>query len=182
MPVRLGDTANYRHMGNEIYCWVREDVLWVVDYVTGSLVAEGSKPFHIGNGCPKSGACPGNTAHKTLQELDFDIPTYSGRPSTPWKGAQYENIWLEPWILDESKVDWWTTWQFLIRLKEFCSDDRREYQFILHEKVFALIAKNISNKERDCFYSIVTQDTANNFNHHLHIHCKIGVKHGTIPG
>jgi len=162
-------------MGNQTCCWTREDVLFAVNYVTISLINEGSKPMHMGNGCPQTGQCPGNSTHRNLKEIDFDYPTYSGKPSTPWTSA-FERLWIEPWVLDESKVDWKTTWQFLTRLKEFCSDDRQEYQFIIHEKIFDLISKNISQKERERFYSIVTQDTANNFNHHLHMHLKIGLR------
>jgi len=163
-------------MGNDVCCWTKEKVLWVVDQVIGSLVREGSKPFYVGNGCPITGRCPSNQAHGNLEEIDFDYPTYSGLPTTPWSKERRERIWIEPWVLDEPKIDWRTIWRFLTRLQEFCSYDGRVRQFIIHEKVFDLICKNISRNERASFYSIVTQDTGHNENHHLHMHLKIGLR------
>jgi hypothetical protein len=131
----------------------------------------------MGNACPISGKCPGNESHCTQSEVDFDYQTYSGI------GTQYggwESIWLdnnpEVMRLDESKLNWKALWFFITRLKRLCTDSQQETQIIVHERIFDLIGKNISQNDKQILNGIVTQDSGVNANHHTHMHLKIRLK------
>jgi hypothetical protein len=138
----------------------------------------GTKKFIVGPCCPLSGKCPGNDAHFTHTEVDFDYPTYSGLGTQ--YGQQIELIWLKDdpdnMMLDNSKIAWKALWQFIIRLKSHCTDDRRKYQIVIHEEIKDLIDSHLLWKEKAEFNAIVTPDTKRNFNHHTHMHLKIGLK------
>ena len=160
--------------------YLKADVIEVLNKVFAALFQDypDTKPFFMGPACPLTGYCPGNTSHRTHQEVDFDYPTYSGL------GTQYaknvENIWIrsdpENMILDESKVNGHILWQFLVRLKSYCSDDKRLYQFVVHQKVINQILDNISSRDQIEFNRIVTPDVKRNNIHYKHFHLKIVLK------
>jgi len=176
---QIKSTANFKYVGSQNCSYLKSNIIAALDSVIASVIKDvpGTKPFVMGNACPITGACPDNGSHCTQSEVDFDYPTYSG------VGTQYggwERIWLdndpEKMHLDESKVNWKAIWQFIIRLKRLCTVPQHETQIIIHEKIFALIVKNITHNDMTLLNGIVTQDMGLHLNHHTHMHLKIRLK------
>ncbi len=78
--------------------------------------------------------------------------------------------------LDETKVNWKALWFFILRMKRLCTLPQHETQFIIHERIYALIVKNIPQNDMWILNGIVTQSVGLRLNHHTHMHCKITLK------
>jgi len=177
--VQIKSTANFKYVGSQNCSYLKSNIIAALDSVIASVIKDvpGTKPFLMGNAGALTGACPENDSHCTQSEVDFDYPTYSGI------GTQYggwERIWLDnspdTMTLDESKVNWKAIWQFIVRLKRLCTVPQHETQIIIHEKIFALIVKNITHNDMTLLNGIVTQDMGLHLNHHTHMHLKIRLK------
>jgi len=182
-PTCIGDDnlPFSRYMGSVECSFLKAYLAERLEYVMRSIIIDrpSTKPFKIGDASSRyiGYACPGHPTHKALTEVDFDYPTYSG------KGTQYgkyiegshEGIWLNesPMLLDESKINWWATWQLIDRLYRYHKGERHYIQFIIHEKVYDLISKNLTWEQQRDFYPMVLQDTEKRYNHHTHIHFKL---------
>jgi len=128
----------------------------------------------VGDACPRIGSCSGHpgSSHGHLTAFDIDYPLYSGNGTQYANRENKEKIWIKTGlILDESKIDWWVTWQLLIRLKACALNETTH--FILHKEIFKLIIKNITKKERDYLYTITSLDEGTRYNHHTHIHIRM---------
>jgi hypothetical protein len=179
---RLVDTALYRYAGNSTCCFLKRDILTVLETVFTDVMktVPGTKRFILGNASPLYGVCPENDSHKELRCLDIDYPTYSGN------GTQYggrEEIWSDgdqySMVLDESKINWKALWQLIVRLSKHCKVnangmfDQQESQIIVHTKMFQLIEKHIVFNDMVYLNGVVSQDSSTGLNHHTHIHLKI---------
>ena len=154
-----------------------------LEHVVRSIIVDrpATKPFKIGDASSRyiNTACPGHPTHNKLTEVDVDYPTYSGKGTQygPYTDGSHEGIWLDNdpnnMILDESKVNWWAIWQLIIRLHALYNGERQHVQYIIHEKIYDLIIKNISREEGQYFYTIVNTDQKRDYNHDTHIHLKL---------
>ncbi len=176
-PMAIGIVAgnSFRFAGSIQCLHLHQKYIDVLEKVSLSISRDNplSKQLIMGDACPVSGNCPGHPTHGNLTEIDIDYPTYSGKGTQ--YGAPTEDIWINTdplnMILDESKVDWWTTWQLIIRVKSELPDIQT--QIILHKKVFDLIGKNISVDELNELRVMTNQDEGIQFNHPWHMHFRM---------
>lgn len=179
-PTRLGDKLPYyRFRGLDTCKYLKKDITEVLYEVTKSIILDfpGTEPFIFGNACARTGRCPGNDSHVTMSEVDGDYPTNSGLGTQygRWTPETHESIWDGDTLL-EDKINWRALHQFWIRLKSYCVDDKGKYQFITNDKIFELVARNVSAQERAYLNRIMTLDYDNKRNHRTHGHYKICLK------
>ena len=180
----LGDDCLpfYRYKGKAECSFLYGDLAEVLVYTMQSLYIDNPSkpPLVMGDASSRQlrVSCPGHPTHKNLTEVDFDYPTYSGK-GTQYDRGNIEYIWGVggDFILQEDLIDWWMMWQFLVildkNLKECLDGIPKMKQFIIHEKIFELIDKNIPYKDGRHLYSIVSLDTERNYNHHTHMHLNL---------
>ena len=176
-PTRLWENSYYRLVPIKNCRYLQKDSLQILNNVLLSLKIDKPKlKIWVGDAGPLTGICPEHVgSHDRCTAVDLDYFTYSG------KGTQYapvtdrERIWISSnsknMILDNSKIDWWSIWQFLIRMKSYLMDTNT--QFIIHEKIFDLICKNISYKEKLFLDLIINKDTEKSYHHHTHMHLRM---------
>ena len=170
-------------MGNSECSFLKAYLVEKLEYVMMSIIIDrpSIKPFRMGDASSRyiNVPCPGHPTHNKLVEIDFDYPTISGKGTQygQYTDGSHESIWIDNdpknMILDESKVDWWATWQIIIRLQALYNGKRQHVQYIIHEKIYDLILKNISRDEGQYFYTVVNIDQMRNYNHDTHMHLKL---------
>jgi hypothetical protein len=171
-------------MGKAECSFLKADLAEKLDLVIRSIIIDrpSTKPIRIGDASSRriNSPCDGHPTHRQLTEVDLDYPTYSGKGTQygKWTDKSHERIWLEDnskgeMVLDESKIDWWATWQILVRLSDLCGTDRQVIQFIVHEKIFDLVIKHVTAVERLFLLKILNIDVNTNYNHHTHMHLKL---------
>jgi len=185
--------GEYKYYGNGTCCFLKRELVQIFNDVVASLRNDyPNKPLLIiGDASTNKNdvyaRCPGHPTHNHLSEVDIDYPLYSGnstqygpdpKPNEMWESRSPGNM-----ILKEQNIDWEMIYQLLIRLKHridkfhqttYDTNNGVQTQFIIHEKVYDLIRKNLETQiERNEFHVITNRDYDRKFNHDTHIHLRL---------
>ena len=179
---KIESTEYMRYNGNSACQWMYENYYQAIKDSCLSLRMEfplaKDLVVNLGDGCPSVGNCPNHpgSSHGKLSSIDFDYLTFETNVTQYRRqtAGPLTDIWDEDDKLSTNIFDWkrnYFLWKSLWnRLDSFrgAIDER------IHLHMVQQIDKAYGRNAVDEFKSYIKGDAPKAYNHHTHLHAKLG--------